>query len=170
MAQPPLLIEAILSRRFEATTTPVRRPGDALSVIELLAAGASVSAVDGAGNTALHLALKHDAPVPVVQALLAAGADAFAPNKAGLTPAEMPVPARAKELRKLVLMHAAKEEARRSGITLAWVARPDVAHSSGYEEYVLVNALLAGDLQRANAVFMGALARAGSTRVHSTMH
>eukprot|EP00953_Heterococcus_sp_UTEX-ZZ885_P002158 1680-Heterococcus_DN1.PRE.4 len=55
----------------------------------LLAASADVLVTNDAGNTCLHLAAKHELPVPVICLLIKAGADLHAANNEGHTAAQI---------------------------------------------------------------------------------
>jgi ankyrin repeat protein len=55
----------------------------------LLAAGADVHVTTYAGDTCLHLAVRHELPVPLVCLMIKAGADLHAVNNEGLTPVQV---------------------------------------------------------------------------------
>jgi ankyrin repeat protein len=62
---------------------------DSATLKLLLTAGADVQAVTSRGDTCLHIAARHNHPIPVLCLLIKAGADLHAVNARGKTAAQV---------------------------------------------------------------------------------
>jgi ankyrin repeat protein len=97
--------------------------GDLATVRILLDAGADARATGPCGNTALHIAVDINPRAPIVEMLLAAGADPNAPTRSGITP--LMTAAENEDASVVRVLMAAGADANAStvnGITPLWAA------------------------------------------------
>lgn len=85
------------------------RSGDIVALEQALASGASIDAIDGLGDTALHHAVRHDRHAAVAL-LLNAGADPDLRNDADVTPLMMSVGSGSLGLAALLVARGAKPD------------------------------------------------------------